>query len=263
MADTQPIRRSGHCGPPLGRLDQALVGRGLCESRTRAQRLILAGRVLVNGARAEKAGLQVRPEDAVEVSAPERYVSRGGYKLERAFEAFGLDIRGGTALDLGASTGGFTDCLLQHGARRVYAVDVGAGLLAWKLRQDPRVVVMERVNARYLAPGDFPAPFAGVDLVTIDCAFISLRLLLPPAMVLTRAGGRLVALIKPQFEVGKRDADRAAGVIRDPALHRRVVEEMEAFVGGLPALRWVGVVASPVQGGAGNREFLACLEKTG
>jgi 23S rRNA (cytidine1920-2'-O)/16S rRNA (cytidine1409-2'-O)-methyltransferase len=245
------------------RLDQALVDRGLCPSRGKAQRAIMAGMVLVNDRPAAKASDPVRPDDRLSLLAPEKYVSRGAFKLEHALVHFKLEVSGLTAIDLGASTGGFTDCLLQHGAARVYAVDVGQGQLAWKLRQDPRVVVMERTNARHLSAADFPAPFDLVQFVVIDCSFISLRHLLPSAVALLRPSGKLVALIKPQFEAGKAEADRGAGVIRDPAIHQRIVAEMKDFVSGLVGLSWVGVTESPILGPAGNKEFLALIEKTG
>lgn len=244
------------------RLDVALVARGLCESREKARRAVMAGQVRVNGQPARKAGDVVREGDALEVEGGERYVSRGGHKLEHALRHFGLEpvVQGAAAIDLGASTGGFTDCLLQHGAARVYAVDVGHGQLAWKLRQDPRVVVMERTNARSLAPARFPQPFTPADLVVIDCSFISLRKILPAAVALLRPGGKIAALIKPQFEAGKAEADRGEGVITDPAIHARVLQELEAFTAGLPGLRWAGVTESPLLGPAGNREFLALIE---
>ncbi|HEX4644068.1 MAG TPA: TlyA family RNA methyltransferase, partial [Verrucomicrobiae bacterium] len=163
----------------MGRLDEALVGLGLCESREKAKRAIMAGLVSVNGQPARKAGQPVKPDDELVLSGGEKYVSRGGFKLEHALARFQIDVTGRTAIDLGASTGGFTDCLLQQGAAKVYAVDVGRGQLAWKLRQDPRVVVMEKTNARELAPASFPAPFLPVDLIVIDCSFISLRKILP------------------------------------------------------------------------------------
>lgn len=244
------------------RLDQLLVERGLSESRERAQRAILAGTVTVNGQPAEKAGLRVAADAQVEVAEPERFVSRGGYKLEHALDALGLDVAGMRAVDVGASTGGFTDCLLQRRAAQVFAVDVGQGLLAWKLRQDSRVVVMERVNARHLSPARFAAPFLPLDLAVVDCSFISLRLVLPPILPLLADGGRIVALIKPQFEAGKAEADRGRGVIRDAQVHERVLEELEAFVGDLGGLRWRQVVESPILGGAGNKEYLVLLEKT-
>src|SRR5579859_6221803 len=222
------------------RLDQAMVERGLSPSREKAKRAIMAGQVKINGEFARKASDLVRPGDAVTVQQGEKYVSRGGFKLERALLHFQVDVQNKTAVDLGASTGGFTDCLLQHGADKVFAVDVGHGQLAWKLRQDPRVVVMERINARTLTPSSFPAPFAPVDLVVIDCSFISLRKILPTSIALLGPSGKIIALIKPQFEAGKAEADKGAGVIRDPQIHRRVVDELARFASELPGLRWAG-----------------------
>jgi 23S rRNA (cytidine1920-2'-O)/16S rRNA (cytidine1409-2'-O)-methyltransferase len=241
------------------RLDQAIVERGLCESREKAQRAIMAGQVLVNQQPARKPGERVSPEDLISLAAQEKYVSRGGLKLEHALQHFQLDVTGQTGIDLGASTGGFTDCLLQHGAAKVFAVDVGQGQLAWKLRQDPRVVVMEKTNARQLTPADFPAP---ADLVVIDCSFISLTRILPVTIALLRPSGRMVALIKPQFEAGKAEADKGRGVITDPAIHARVLSEVEAFARAQPHLQWRGVTESPLLGPAGNKEFLALLEKS-
>jgi 23S rRNA (cytidine1920-2'-O)/16S rRNA (cytidine1409-2'-O)-methyltransferase len=197
------------------------------------------------------------------VVTPDKYVSRGGLKLEHGLDHFQLDVTGQRAIDLGASTGGFTDCLLQRGAAAVYAVDVGRGQLAWKLRCDPRVVVMERCNARQLTPAHFPQPFVAADLVVIDCSFISLQKIIPAAVALLRPSGRILALVKPQFEAGKAEADRGAGVIRDPSIHRRVLRELAEFVAGLPGLRWHGLTESPLLGPAGNKEFLVLLEKTG
>ena len=245
------------------RLDQALVERGLCESREKAKRAILAGEVRVNERLARKSSDPVKPDDQLTLAVPERFVSRGGFKLEHALDHFELDVRGSTAIDLGASTGGFTDCLLQRGAAKVYAVDVGRGQLAWKLRHDPRVVVMEKTNARELTPARFPPPFVPADLVVIDCSFISLRKILPPAVALLRPCGRIVALIKPQFEAGKAEADRGAGVIRDPVIHQRVLGELNQFVAARVELRWVGVTESPVLGPAGNKEFLVLIERVG
>lgn len=244
------------------RLDQALVELGLCASREQAKRLVLAGLVRVNGQLADKVGTRVRPDATMEVLGGARYVSRGGEKLEHGLKVLGVDPAGLVAIDVGASTGGFTDCLLQHGAARVYAVDVGRGQLAWKLRQDPRVVVMERTNARFLTPAAFPAPFAPADLVVADCSFISLRLILPATLGLLKTGGRVVALVKPQFEAGKADVDRGRGVITDPGIHQRVLAELRLFVDGLATARWVGETESPLLGPAGNKEFLALLEKT-
>ena len=256
--------------PPCGsvarvraRLDQILVERGLCESREKAKRAIMAGAVRVNGQVAAKASESVRDADCVELTAGDKFVSRGGHKLEHALEFFHLNVRGLTAIDLGASTGGFTDCLLQRGAARVFAVDVGQGQLAWKLRQDARVVVMEKTNARTLTPTQFPEPFTPADLVVIDCSFISLRKILPPAIALVRPLGNVVALIKPQFEAGKEEADRGAGVITDPAVHARVLQELEQFVGEMTKVKWRGVTESPLLGPAGNKEFLVLIEKHG
>ena len=245
----------------MKRLDVALVERGLCASREQARRAVMAGRIRINDRPARKASDSVRDSDALALAGADRFVSRGGHKLEHALEHFQLAVAGGTALDLGASTGGFTDCLLQHGAARVHAVDVGHGQLAWKLRQDPRVVVMERTNARALTPAAFTPPFAPVDIIVVDCSFISLRKILPPAVALLKAGGKLVALIKPQFEAGKAEADKGAGVITDPAVHARVLNELQTFAVSLPGMLWRGVIESPLLGPAGNKEFLALLEK--
>lgn len=245
------------------RVDQALVERGVCDSREKAKRAVMAGQVLVNGQPARKPSDAVKADDELTLAAPEKFVSRGGHKLEHALAHFRLGVAGLTAIDLGASTGGFTDCLLQAGATRVFAVDVGHGQLAWKLRRDRRVVVMEKTNARHLSPAQMPMPFAGADLAVIDCSFISLRRILPPAVALLRATGKIVALIKPQFEAGKAEADQGAGVISDPAIHERVVRELEEFVGGQPNLRWSGVTESPLLGPAGNKEFLVLIEKQG
>jgi 23S rRNA (cytidine1920-2'-O)/16S rRNA (cytidine1409-2'-O)-methyltransferase len=246
---------------PRPRLDQALVQRGFFASREKAQRAILAGQVRVGGRLARKPGEPARPDDEILLAAPERYVSRGGYKLEHGLRFFQVDARGVTAIDLGASTGGFTDCLLQHGAARVYAVDVGRGQLAWKLRRDPRVVVMEKTNARSLTRASFPPPFAGADLLVADCSFISLKIILPPAVALLRRCGRILALVKPQFEAGRAEADKGAGVITDPAIHARVLSELKEFVGAKTALHWRGETPSPLLGPAGNKEFLVLLEK--
>jgi 23S rRNA (cytidine1920-2'-O)/16S rRNA (cytidine1409-2'-O)-methyltransferase len=246
----------------LTRLDQALVEHGLCESRERAKRAILAGQVRVNNQSARKPSDSVKPDDRLTLDAGEKYVSRGGHKLEHALRHFQLDVAGLTALDLGASTGGFTDCLLQHGAAKVFAVDVGRGQFAWKLRHDRRVVVMEKTNARHLTAAQFPQPFTPADLAVIDCSFISLRNILPAAIALLRPNGKIVALIKPQFEAGKAEADKGRGVISDPSVHERVLNELREFVCAQPGLRWQGVVESPLLGPAGNREFLALIEKT-
>jgi 23S rRNA (cytidine1920-2'-O)/16S rRNA (cytidine1409-2'-O)-methyltransferase len=239
------------------RLDQALVDRGLCESREKAKRAILAGQVRINSQLAHKPSDAVAPADHIVLEEAEKFVSRGGYKLEHALDAFKLDVTGLVAVDIGASTGGFTDCLLQRGVKRVFAVDVGQGQLAWKLRQDRRVVVMEKTNARYLKPGQLPEL---IDLAVIDCSFISLRKILPPAVALLKTEGKIVALIKPQFEAGKAEADKGRGVIRDASIHERILEELQQFVVGMN-LDWRGTVESPLQGPAGNKEFLVLIER--
>jgi 23S rRNA (cytidine1920-2'-O)/16S rRNA (cytidine1409-2'-O)-methyltransferase len=248
---------------PKQRLDQALVERGLCESREKARRAIMAGRVKINDRPALKPSDSVQSADQLALSAPDKYVGRGGLKLEHALRHFGIGVAGCVAIDLGASTGGFTDCLLQAGVSRVYAVDVGHGQLAWKLRQDSRVVVMENMNARDLTPSRFPPPFAPVDLVVVDCSFISLTRILPVAVALLRPFGKIAALIKPQFEAGKAEADKGRGVITDPAIHARVLEELAEFVRRQPEMVWRGVTESPLLGPAGNKEFFALIEKPG
>ncbi len=245
----------------MTRLDQALVERGLCESREKAKRAILAGQVRVNQQLAHKASDSIKPADVLSIEAPEKFVSRGGHKLEHALKTFALGVENLTALDLGASTGGFTDCLLQRGAQKVYAIDVGHGQLAWKLRQDSRVVVMEKTNARTLTAAQFPAPFFPVDLIVADCSFISLRKILPASIALLKVGGKIVALVKPQFEAGKAEADKGAGVITDPEIHARVMREMREFVLAELGLKWLGETESPLLGPAGNKEFLILLEK--
>jgi 23S rRNA (cytidine1920-2'-O)/16S rRNA (cytidine1409-2'-O)-methyltransferase len=245
----------------MTRLDQALVERGLCDSREKARRAVLAGQVRVNARSARKPSDPVKSDDALTLDAGDKYVSRGGHKLEHALKHFQLDVAGRVALDLGASTGGFTDCLLQQGAVKVFAVDVGRGQLAWKLRQDPRVVVMEKTNARLLTAARFPPPFAPADLAVIDCSFISLRKILPAAVPLLKPDGKIVALIKPQFEAGKAEADKGRGVIRDAAIHERILEELRKFVGEQSGLCWRNVVESPLLGPAGNKEFLVLIEK--
>jgi 23S rRNA (cytidine1920-2'-O)/16S rRNA (cytidine1409-2'-O)-methyltransferase len=244
--------------PTRRRLDQLLVERGLADSRARAQALVLAGKVRVgegDAARADrKPGDLVAPDVAVEIQASEPYVSRGGHKLAAALDAFGIDPGGRVCLDVGASTGGFTDVLLQRGAARVYALDVGRGQLAERLRHDPRVVSMERTNARTLGPNTLPEP---IDLVAVDVSFISLRLVLGPvASTLRPEGGEIVALVKPQFEAGRRQAKR--GVVRDPAVHLEVLEAVAAHALGV-GLAPLDAIASPITGPQGNREFLVHL----
>ncbi len=249
------------------RLDQALVARGLCDSREKAKRAVMAGLVRVNGQVARKASDTVRAADALALDATEKFVSRGGHKLEHALEHFAIEVHGLTAVDLGASTGGFTDCLLQRGAARVFAVDVGQGQLAWKLRSDARVVVLEKTNAREVTGAKLSAvsgqrTAVEVPLVVIDCSFISLRKILPAAVGLLAVAGRIIALVKPQFEAGKAEADKGEGVITDPVIHARVLAELESFVAAeLPSIAWRGVTESPLLGPAGNKEFLVLLER--
>ena len=239
------------------RLDRLVVERGLADSRERARALILAGSVTVDGEPASKAGALV-PENAPITlrEADHPYVSRGGLKLAGALESFGLDVTGFMALDAGASTGGFTDCLLQKGARKVYAVDVGYGQFAWKLRRDERVVLLERTNIRHVT-GDLIKE--AVDLAVIDVSFISLRLVIPAVLPFLRAGGWLLPLIKPQFEAG-RDQVGKRGVVRDPAVHRDVIEKVSAFVGE-QGFRVIGTCDSPLTGPEGNREFFLLGKK--
>lgn len=237
------------------RLDLLLVARGLCESRERAQRAIMAGEVLVGEVRVDKPGTKVAVDAVVSVKAPPRYVGRGGFKLEAALAAFGVDVGGKCCLDIGASTGGFTDCLLQHGAEKVWAVDVGHSQLDWRIRSDARVVVREKLNARYLTEEDVPDV---IDVCVIDVSFISLTLILPRAFERLSPSGVIVPLIKPQFELRREDV-RSGGVVKDAALHERAVEKIRAFVMGMPGGEWRGVMESPILGGEGNKEFLACL----
>ena len=242
------------------RLDQLLVARGLCESREKAQRAIMAGDVTVAGQRVDKAGTQIAEDAEVAVKAADRYVGRGGHKLEAALKAFSLDPTGWTCLDIGASTGGFTDCLLQHGAAKVWAIDVGHDQLAWRIRNDSRVVVREGLNARYLDVEAVPDP---LDLIVIDVSFISLNLILPNAADLLKPGGLIVPLIKPQFELGREQVGKG-GVVRDSALHHEAVEKVRRFcAAALPSLKWEGLIESPLKGGEGNTEFLACLRLPG
>jgi 23S rRNA (cytidine1920-2'-O)/16S rRNA (cytidine1409-2'-O)-methyltransferase len=247
-----PDHAKAKAKPALKRVDELLVARGIAPSRSQARQLLMAGQVVVEGHVIDKAGKQVPEDSAVEIKGRLQYVSRGGLKLEAALDAFRLDPTGRICADIGASTGGFTDCLLQRGAARVYAIDVGYGQLAWSLRTDPRVVVMERVNARTLET--LPE---GIELAAIDVSFIGLRLVLPTVARLLVPTGETIALIKPQFEVGKELVGKG-GVVRDPKLHRIVIERVlaEARAIGFDA---AGVIRSPLRGPAGNHEFLAWL----
>lgn len=239
------------------RLDVALVRRGLAPSRERARALIMAGKVYVGDRLVDKPGTLV-PLDAeyhfMEPSAELKYVSRGGLKLEKALDTFGLNPADLVALDVGASTGGFTDCLLQHGAKRVYAVDVGQGQLAWKLRNDPRVIVIENTNIRYLQS----LPEA-IQCAAIDVSFISLRLVLPAIVPLLAPGAWVIALVKPQFEAGKAEVDRGAGIISDPAVHTRILQELQEWIPQYTPFHVQGLTDSPIYGREGNREFLLHL----
>ena len=236
---------------PRTRLDKLVVEHGLAPTREKAQALILAGQILVNGQPATKAGAAVAADARLElVGEPQRYVSRGGLKLEGALADFGVDPGGKVCLDIGASTGGFTDCLLQHGAARVYAVDVGKGQLDWKLRQDSRVLVREGLNARYLKPADLGEP---VELVTMDVAFISVEKILPAAVACARPGALFLVLIKPQFELSRGQVGKG-GIVRDPALHQQAIEKVRRAAAAL-GLEGIEVRESRLPGAEGNREF--------
>jgi 23S rRNA (cytidine1920-2'-O)/16S rRNA (cytidine1409-2'-O)-methyltransferase len=237
------------------RLDVLVTERGLAPSRERARAIILAGQVAVDGQIVSKAGAAVPAAARIELLQPDHpYVGRGGLKLAHALDAFGVPVDGREALDIGASTGGFTDVLLRRGARRVVALDVGHGQLDWRLRNDPRVVVIEGKNARYLAPGDLPGP---VDILVIDVSFISLAHILPQVPPLLREGADIVALVKPQFEAGRDEVGRK-GIVSDPAVHERVVARTIETAGGV-GLATVATAPSPVTGAEGNREFLLHL----
>ncbi|HHW98430.1 MAG TPA: TlyA family RNA methyltransferase [Firmicutes bacterium] len=239
------------------RLDVLMVQQGLFESRQKAQGAIMAGLVTVDGQLVDKPGTRFAREVDIQVQGQEHpYVSRGGLKLEQAIRELGFDPAGKVIIDIGASTGGFTDCALQHGAQRVYAVDVGHAQLAWKLRQDQRVVVMERTNARYLKAGDFPEQ---ADALTIDVSFISLATILPPVVQLLRPGGEVVALIKPQFEAG-RDQVGKRGVVREKTVHRQVIGQVWEVASNLQ-LGLQGLTFSPITGPEGNIEFLAWFKQ--
>jgi 23S rRNA (cytidine1920-2'-O)/16S rRNA (cytidine1409-2'-O)-methyltransferase len=238
------------------RIDKLLVEQGLVDSRTKAQALIMAGAVLVNEQRVDKASDQFDPNAKIRIKGAEdpaqRYVGRGGVKLEAALEQFELDVEGLLCLDVGASTGGFTDCLLQHGARRVVAIDVGHNQIDWRLRTDERVEVREGVNARYLSPGDFTEPF---DLAVMDVSFISVTIVLPAVVPLIKSGGFFVVLIKPQFEVGRGEVGKG-GIVREPEKHQQVIAKVNSAAAQL-GLGSEGLIESPITGADGNVEFLA------
>jgi 23S rRNA (cytidine1920-2'-O)/16S rRNA (cytidine1409-2'-O)-methyltransferase len=239
--------------PEKRRADQLLVEQGLADSRAKAQALILAGQVFGQGKRVDKPGTALPAETLLSVAGRDHpWVSRGGLKLIHALDHFAIDVSGLVGLDVGASTGGFTDVLLARGAARVYAVDVGHGQLAWKLRQDPRVVVHEGVNARYLSRAEIPEP---IDMVTCDASFIGLETVLPASLALTAERAQLVALIKPQFEAGPRQVGKG-GVVRDPTVHEAVCARIAVWLEQQPGWRVLGIAESPITGPAGNREFL-------
>lgn len=239
------------------RLDQAVFRRGLCDSREMAKRLILAGEVRVEGVDGNlKPGFQVDEDAEISVKARPRYVSRGGLKLEKALDEFGIEVTGKVVLDAGASTGGFTDCCLQRGAARVYAYDVGKNQLAWKIRSDERVVSREGINIRHLTPDDLPE---AVDLVVVDVSFISLTLILGPVFSVLKPGGDVVCLIKPQFELRKEQIGKG-GIVRERELHEEAVEKIRSFVTDPLGKSWHGLTQSPISGTDGNVEFLAWLK---
>ena len=242
------------------RLDVALVERGLADSRAKAQALILAGVVYSGERRLDKPGLSIAGDLPLELRGQDHpWVSRGGLKLAHALDHFAIHPAGGTWLDIGASTGGFTDVLLARGAAKVYAVDVGHGQLAWKLRQDPRVAVLERTNARHLSRREIPEP---VDGIVCDASFIGLEVVLPAPLALASPAAHLIALIKPQFEVGPAEVGKG-GIVRDPDLHRRVCARIAEWLGRQPAWSVIGVADSPITGADGNREFLVAAGRSG
>lgn len=237
---------------PRERLDLSLVKLGAAPSREQAKRLIMAGEVTVMGRRITQPGWLVKDTEQIVVRTPPKYVGRGGFKLEGALDHFGIDVKGMTALDAGASTGGFTDCLLQRGVVKVYAFDVGTNQLAWKLRSDPRVVSREQFNLRHMAPADVGEP---VDLLVADLSFISLTLVLPAAIQAVCPGGQAVVLIKPQFELSREEVGKG-GIVREPELHAKACARIEEFVKSSSNLEWRGLTESSIQGTDGNREFL-------
>lgn len=242
---------------PRLRLDQAVVQRRLCDSREQAKRLILAGHVLLGGQPSTKPGTMIPDDAVITVKELPKFVSRGGLKLEGALDHFGISVEGCVALDIGASTGGFTDCLLQRGAAKVHAFDVGTNQLVWKLRSDPRVFSRENFNVRHMVAADVGEP---VDVIVADVSFISLTLVLPPAIEVLKPGGNAVVLVKPQFELS-RDEVGKGGIVRDAAGHAKACARIETFVQSRPNLCWRGIVESSIQGTDGNREFLAWFTK--
>jgi len=241
------------------RIDKLLVSAGLAESRTKAQALVMAGVVLADEQRVEKASQEFSPGVALRIKGdtPEtRYAGRGGLKLEKALQEFGIDVTGSVCLDIGASTGGFTDCLLQHGAKKIVAVDAGTNQLVWRLRNDERVEVRENVNARYLKPEDFAEKF---DLIVMDVSFISVTKIFPVLGALLKENGKMIVLIKPQFEVGKGEVGKG-GIVREPEKHKRVIDEVNASAAEFE-FALVSMTDSPILGADGNKEFLAFYKK--
>ncbi len=238
------------------RLDQLLVGRGFFPSREQARRAILAGKVSVDTRVADKPSELLDEQTAITMKATRKYVGRGGLKLESALDHFDIHLRGKTAMDIGASTGGFTDCMLQRGVEKVYAVDVGYGQLDWKLRNDPRVIVLEKINARFLTRDQIQEL---VDICVIDVSFISLTLILPNALALLKPEGMILALIKPQFELQRSDIGKG-GIVRDPRLHQKAQDKIIAFVGDLGHVV-AGIAPAGIKGADGNQEFFACIRK--
>ncbi len=240
---------------PKERADALLVTRGLCDSPEQAKRLILAGKVLQGTHAVAKPSSKIDTEAELTVKQRPKYVGRGGFKLEGALEAFQFDPNGLTCLDCGASTGGFTDCLLQHGATKVHAIDVGTNQLVWKLRSDPRVIVKEKFNARHMVPEDIGEP---IDLCVTDVSFISLTKILPPLFSTLKEGGHIICLIKPQFELNRDDISKG-GIVRDPELHQKAVDKIQSFVTEELGKTWLRMIDSPIKGTDGNKEFLALL----
>ena len=242
--------------PKKIRLDQLLVARGFFTSREQARRAILAGNVSVGTRIAAKPSEPLDEKTVIAVKPTRKYVGRGALKLEPALDYFDIELQGKTALDIGASTGGFTDCMLQRGAEKVYAVDVGYGQLDWKLRNDPRVIVLEKTNARFLTPEKIPEP---VDVCVMDVSFISLTLILPNAFALLKPDGVILALIKPQFELQRSDVGKG-GIVRDPRLHQQAQDKIVAFVKNLGHVV-AGIAPAAIKGADGNQEFFACIRK--
>lgn len=243
------------------RIDKHLVDIGLVESREKAQRLVMAGKVRAGDHVYRKSSEIVKSPTIVTLDQDEKFVSRGGYKIEKALDYFEISVSGLVAIDAGASTGGFTDCLLQKGVKKIYSVDVGKGQLAWKLRNDPRVIVKEKLNARNMTARQLDPKFEPVDLIVVDCSFISLKVLIPNLVLFLKPGGIMIPLIKPQFEAGKALVDKGKGVIRDPQIHDDVILSLKKFTKSELGLEWKQVTESPILGPSGNKEFLVYISK--